>query len=106
MIREAAGHRMLTIVYDQSRGKWRPAVVVEYGIAEEMNEPGPMCVLVVVAGDVEAQPGAAVFHVLLKGGALGFGMRKIVEPDQEFVSPKAVVAVVPVRRGIEGEVLA
>ena len=85
MDRQAMGGGMGWVVDREACGQGGPAIVIEYGVAEEMNEPGPVCALVIIAGHMEAEPGAAVLHILLKGGTLCFCMRKVIEPDDNLI---------------------
>ena len=82
---QAMGGGVRWVVDDEARRKGRPAIVIENCVAEEMDEPGPFRILVVVAGDMEAEPAASVLHVLLKGGALCFTVGKVIEPDDDLV---------------------
>ncbi len=93
-------------VDDEGGGQGWPGVGFEDAAAEEAEEPGPVGAGVVVGGDVEAEPRAAVLHVGLKGGALGGGVREIVEPEDELgVGEGGGVQVVPVGAGGDGEVV-
>jgi len=69
---------MFRVVDEEARREGRPAIVIKYGVAEEVDEPGPLRILVVITGDMEAEPGAAILHVLLEGGALCFCVGKVV----------------------------
>ena len=73
--------------------------------ADELLEPRPARIPVVVGGDVEAEPGAAVLHVSLEGLLLRAG-RTAVEPDDQLVLLQVlVVHVRPVAGGFHAKVV-
>ena len=78
------GHRVRAVVYDKLRRQWRPIVAVEDGATDKINEPGPVRTLIVVSGHMKAKPGTAVFHVVLKRGALICFCRKIIDPQDQL----------------------
>src|SRR5215813_9378705 len=95
---------MVSCVDDEVRGKRGPVVLVEDGATQELHEPWPVGVLVVVAGDVEAEPAAAMFHVVVEGGALGTRMGGVVEPEDDVVFRECVGGEGgPVCRRVEGK---
>src|SRR5205807_3485143 len=101
------GDWVCAVIDDEPGAKRRPLVTEEDGSAEKLHEPGPVCVFVVVSGDVEAEPGSAVVHVVLEGGALRGRFGEVVEPEDQLELLESVrVAVVPVCRGVEREIVA
>src|SRR5260221_4646937 len=106
MGRQAAGGRMMVVVDDEFCSQRRPAVVVKNGAAEEVDEPGPVCGLVVIAGYVEAEPGAASFHIGSEGRSLFFSVGEVVEPEDDLVIVERGIAVLPVGGSIKGKAFA
>jgi hypothetical protein len=100
------GDRTCRVVYVEDGWKGWPVVAVEDASAEEVDEPGPVRVVVVVGGDMESKPAAAAAHVLLEGCALGRGLGKIVQPYDDLNGfQTGGIEVVPVRRRLEVEVV-
>jgi hypothetical protein len=88
---------MASVIDGESGRQRRPVVSVEDAAAEERNEPWPVCAAIVVRGDVEADPAAAVGHVLLECSALLWSVGKIVQPEDQLIAGESVcVEVVPV----------
>ncbi len=101
------GDGMVGIVNGKSAGERRPVIAVEDAAAEEVEEPGPVGVAVVVGGDVKAEPAAAVGHVVLECSALLWGVGEVVEPEDELVVGEiGGVEVVPIGGRGELEVVA
>jgi len=101
------GDGVVGVVKGKGGGERRPVVAVEDAAAEEVEEPGPAGVAVVVGGDVKAEPAAAVGHVVLECGALLWCGGEIVEPEDELVVGEiGGVEVVPVGGGGELEAVA
>lgn len=73
------------IVNGKGCGERWPVVAVEDTAAEEVEEPRPVGVAVVVGSDVKAEPAAAVGHVVLECGALLWCVGEVVEPEDELV---------------------
>ena len=101
------GDGVVGVVNGKDGGERRPVVAVEDTAAEEVEEPGPVGVTVVVGGDVKAEPAATVGHVVLECGALFWRVGEVVEPEDELVVGEiGGVEVVPVGGGGEFEVVA
>jgi len=104
--REVLRNRVSGVLNDQLSWQRRPIVAKKDGAAEKIDEPRPVGALVVVSGDMKAEPCTAVGHVVLKGFSLFGRVRKIVEPDDELgVFELISTHVVPVRRGSEREIV-
>src|ERR1700722_9505842 len=103
---EPLRNRMSPVINGQLRRQRRPIIPKEHGAAEKIDEPRPARALIVVSGNVEAKPRAAVLHILLKSFSLFRRVRKIVQPDNELHIFKLVgTHVLPVRRGSQREIV-
>src|SRR6266404_199590 len=63
-------YRMGRIIDTELGRQWRPTVGVKYATAEEIHEPRPVGIFIVVGGHVKAEPCASAFHIFLKGALL------------------------------------
>lgn len=85
------------VIDGEGGGKRWPVVAVEDSSAEEVDEPWPVGAVVVVCGDMEAEPSAAVGHVLLEGGALRWCLGEVIEPEDELIlGESGGIEVIPV----------
>ncbi len=94
------------IINGQFRWQHGPIVGVKDGAAEKLHEPRPMRIFVVVRGNMEANPSAAVFHVLFECRSLLGSLREVVEPqDQTIWLQIILIELVPVSGGVQYEVM-
>ena len=56
-----------------------PVIAIENPATQKIYKPRPICVLVIIGGNVEAYPASSVFHVFLKSVTFGFCIRITVE---------------------------
>ena len=70
---------MVLVVHFNQDWLGRPIVAIEDSTAQEVDEPGPLGVLVIVGGYMEAYPATTVFHILLKSIPFGFCIGVAVE---------------------------
>ena len=99
------GSGMSVVVDNEFCGQWGPVVVVKNSVAKELDKPRPVGIFVIVTGYVESEPGAAIFHIGLKGCTLLVCVGKVVEPEYDLVVAETGVAVFPVGSGIQGKAI-
>src|SRR5258708_2081471 len=58
---------------------------MKYPAAHEIDKPRPLCILIVISGNVKSEPCASVFHVALKRASLLCIRGRIVKPNDHLV---------------------
>src|SRR5712692_2869694 len=80
---------------------------MKYPAAHEIDEPRPVCILIVISGSVKSEPCASVFHVALKSASLLRIRGRIVKPNDHLVCFQIrIIHVLPVGGRVKYEVVA
>jgi hypothetical protein len=76
---------MTSVIDDELRWQWRPAVDMKYCPSQKIDKLGPVGIFVVISGEMKTEPRAAIFHIALKAAPLFFIGGRVIKPNHHLV---------------------